>query len=132
MANRSFHRPLGSLEIDVVTLFGTITIGASGAVSASTGKGITSVTNNSTGKYTVLLADTYNGFLWADGIVLDDTNSDPVSVGVVPRLFSQDVASLTAPVVILQFYDVAGGEVANPASGAVVYFKIDLRNSTLT
>lgn len=131
MANRSFHKPLGSLEIDTVTLYGTVTFGATGAVASSTGKGITSVTRNSAGKYTVLLADVYNAMLFADGIILDSANSDPVTVGVVPRLFSQAVSNAT-PTVIFQFYDVAGGEVADPASGAVLYYTIQLRNSSVT
>jgi hypothetical protein len=131
MANRSFHKPLGALEIDVATLYGTVTFGATGAVSASTGKGITSVTRNSAGKYTVLLADTYNALLWADGIILDTVNSDPVTVGVVPRLYSQAVNNAT-PTVVFQFYDVSGGEVADPASGAVLYYKIEMRNSSVT
>jgi hypothetical protein len=132
MANRSFLPPLGHLEVDVVELFGTITIGASGAVSASSGKGIASVVKETAaGQYTITLSDRYNSLLFASAVVLDDTNSDPVTVGIQPRLLSQDVNNAT-PTVAIQFYDHTDGSAANPASGAVVYVSIKVRNSSVS
>jgi hypothetical protein len=122
---------LGCLENDVVSLYGSVTFGSTGAVASSTGKGITSVTRNSAGKYTVLLQDTYNAFLWADCKILNATLSDPSSVGVFADLFSQAVAT-TTPTVVFQFVATDDGAAADPASGAVAYFKIDLRNSSAT
>lgn len=131
MANRSFLPPLGHLEVDVVELFGSITIGSTGAVSSSSGKGISSVTRDSTGKYTIALSDRYNSFLFASAVILDDTNSDPVTVGVQPRLYAEAVNNAT-PTIAFQFYNHTNGAVADPASGAVVYFSIKLRNSSVS
>lgn len=131
MANRRFLPPLGHLEVDCVELFGTITIGATGAVSSSTGKGISTVVRDSAGKYTITLSDRYNALLYASGIILDDTDSDPVTVGVQPRLYSQAVNNAT-PTVVFQFYNHTNGAAADPASGAVVYLNFKLRNSSVS
>lgn len=129
MANRSFHKPLGHLEIDVVTLFGTITIGASGAVSSSTGKGIASVALSGTGGYIVTLSDTYNALLYADAKVLDATDENPASVGIHTRLHA---ANVSTPSVTFQCFAGDDGADAHPADGAVIYFMIVLRNSSVT
>lgn len=131
MANRMFQQPAGSLEVGCVTLYGTITIGSTGAVSASTGKGITSVTRNSAGKYTVLLNDTYNSLLFADAKILHSTLSDASTVGIYANIFSQAVATAAAPTVIFQFVALDDGAAADPASGAVIYYKIEVKNSSV-
>lgn len=132
MANHTFRQPLGCLEVDVVNLYGSITFGATGAVASSTGKGVTSVTRNSAGKYTVLLDGSYNAFLWADAKIMNSTLSDPSSVGVFADLFSQAVSSSTTPTVVFQFVATDDGAAADPASGAVCYFRIDCRNSSVS
>ena len=131
MANRTFRQPLGCLEVDVVSLYGSITFGSSGAVDSSTGKGITSVTRNSAGKYTILLDGSYPSFLWAEAKILNSALSDPTTVGIFANLFSQAVSS-TTPTVVMQFVAMDDGAAADPASGAVCYFKIDLRNSSVS
>ncbi len=130
MANRSFHKPLGSLEIDVVSLFGTITIGSSGAVSSSTGKGIASVALSGTGGYIVTLQDAYNALLFADLNTLHSTDSAASTVGIGSRINAADVSS--AKTVTFQMYALDDGADANPASGAVLYVMIVLRNSSVT
>lgn len=131
MANRSFHKPLGHLEIDVVTLYGSITIGAAGAVSSSTGKGIASVALTGTGGYIVTLSDTYNAFLYADIQTLHSTDSDATTVGIHGRINAQAV-NTTTPTVTFQMFAGDDGADANPASGAVLYFQIVVRNSSVT
>lgn len=130
MASRRFLPPLGALEVDVVELFGSITIGASGAVTASEGKGVSSVTRDSAGKYTITLSDRYHKFLCGSAVILDDTNSDPVTVGIQPRFFSEAV-NTSSPTVAIQFYNHTNGAAADPASGAIVYFTLKLRNSSV-
>ena len=132
MANRSFHKPLGSLEIDTVALYATATIGASGAVSSYSGKGVTSVTRDSTGQYKVNLSDSYNAILWADVQTKHTTGSDPATVGVHGRWEDEDVDHSTAPYVQFQMFAGDDGAAADPASGAVLYFKIELRNSSVS
>ncbi len=130
MASRSFHPPLGSLEVDCVSLYCKFVVGATGAVGTTTGKGVTSVTRDSTGQYTVLLADTYNTFLWGAAAILTTTSSDPATVGVLARLEAEAVA--TSKTVQFQFYALDDGAVADPFETAVVYIKLELRNSSVS
>lgn len=130
--NRSFHKPLGSLEIDVVTIYGSYAVGATGACTLDTqnSKGVASVVRNSAGKYTITLSEPVQKFLWGDAQLLDDTNSDPTTVGVLPRLFSAGVTAAT-PTFVIQFFNYTDGSAADPADGATVYFKLELRNSSV-
>lgn len=129
----SFHPIYGALEIDVCQLYGNFAVGATGAVGTLTAKGVTSVTRNSAGNYTILLDDNYNAVLWADAIILDATTSDPTTVGVACKLVSADAQAAGGGMVVIQFYSTATpGTVEDPRSGAVVYFKVDVRRSSVT
>lgn len=132
MANRTWRLPAGGLEIDVVELFGSITIGSTGAVSSSSGKGIGTVTRTSAGLYSIPLSDTYNAFLFANTVVLHSTDDDPSSTGVLCRIKSQAVTSTTAPLITIQFYNSTNGGAVDPVSGAIVYFMLKLRNSSIS
>ncbi len=132
MANRSWLPMGGSLEVNAVELWGSATIGGTGAVSSFTGKGITSITRLSAGQYSVNLQENYNLLLWANAVVLHTTDDNPTSAGVAVRIKSQQVIDATAPNVIFQFYSVTGGAATDPASGAVVLFDLVLRNSSVT
>jgi hypothetical protein len=64
MANRTFYKGAKMLERDPVILFLRATIGASGAVTLNEGKGVTSITKESTaGQYTIVLQDKYAALL---------------------------------------------------------------------
>ncbi len=131
MADRSFLQNHGALEVGVVDLFCSITVGSTGAVSASAGKGTTSITRNSAGKYTILLQDTYNDLLWADVKVLSATGSDPATIAVAGRVFSQAVATAAAPTVIIQGYAYDDGAAADFGVGAKLLVKLTLKNSSV-
>lgn len=132
MANKSWLPPSGSLEVNVVELFGSITVGSSGAVSTQDGKGIgTIVKESAAGQYTIPLSEPYNKLLWAGFTLLHSTDSAQ-TVGTAFRINSEDVDHATAPVLVLQCSDVATGADANPASGAIIYFTIKLRNSSVS
>lgn len=130
--NRSFLPMGGSLEVNPVELWANATIGAAGAVDAYAGKGVASVTLVSTGRYSVNLTEGAPGFLWADAVVLNTADSNPSSVGVLVRVKSEQVNDALAPNVVFQFYASDDGAVAAPASGAVVYFNIKVRNSSVS
>lgn len=132
MANRSFHKPLGSLYIDVVALYAKVTIGASGAPTLNTplGKGIASVTRDSAGQYKINLEDQYQALLWCDAVNLSTTASDPTTDGVSFRV-EDDQSNATVPYVQVQFSTQDDGAAADPKNGQVILFKIELRNSTL-
>lgn len=131
MASRMFHQGAQALDIDLVNLYASATIGASGAVSSSTAgtNGIATIARTSAGKYTITLQDAYVGFRWADVKVLAGTLGDPNTAGILATLFSQDVAS--AKTVVFQFQNVTDGAAADPANGAVLYFNIVLKNSSV-
>lgn len=101
-------------------------------MSASSGKGVTSVTKESSaGQYTVLLADQYNSLMGAHPTLLHSTDSDPATVGVHMRLNAETV-NTTTPTIVVQCYAGDDGADANPASGAIIYLTIHLRNSSVT
>lgn len=131
MANRIFRQPLGSLENDMVTIYGNFAVGSTGAVGTTSGKGVTSVTRDSAGQYTVLLQDSYDSVFWASAAIKDTANSDPSTVGVIAR-WEADSINDSTPTVQFQFFALDDGAVADPASGAVVYFKLELRNSSVS
>lgn len=131
MANRNFYPNHKSLEVDVVHLYAQITIGASGAVSSSSGLGIASVVKESAaGQYTITLSDSYNKLLHANVFALSTTDAAQ-TVGTAFRVQSQAVDAAT-PTLVIQASDTATGADANPTSGDVLYVKIELRNSSVT
>lgn len=132
MADRMFHSTHRALETEVVHLYAKVTIGATGAptlVSASS-KGIASVARNSAGEYKITLSDKYTSLLWGNVNLLTTTGSDPATVGVVGRLEADQVSAAT-PYVQVQFFAMDDGAAADPASGATVLVKLELKNSTV-
>lgn len=136
MANRTFRQPLGSLEVDVVELFCDITVGASGAPSPTAGtalgygKGISSVTRNSAGRYTIALQDSYNKLLMIE-TKLSATTYDPTASASGNFLVSEQVNSSTAPGFVIQFYKGSDGSALDVASGTRVLLWIKTRNSSV-
>lgn len=136
MANRSFHRILGGLEIDIVQLYVKFTVGAAGAatmVSAPGSKGVASVAKTATaGQYAITLQDGYQALLWASAVVLDATLSDPTAVGVAVKVLSETVSTPAVPgVVTIQFYETGSATAVDPRNGATVLVTLDLRNSSV-
>lgn len=131
MSDHTFQRPMGSLEVNVVEFFGSITIGSSGAVaSTDLTKGITSITYSTTGKYTVLLDSAYNKLLWANVSMLHSTDSSPATVGTFFRVNSEAVGTTGA--IVFQAFTGDDGADAEPASGAILYFNVKCRNSDVS
>lgn len=131
MADRRFQLPEGNLEARVCELYVNLVIGASGAVTSGTGKGIVSVVKESSaGQYTVTLEDRYNSLLAVSGMRLEVADSDPATVGTTMRLLSEAVSAAT-PTVVLQFATGDDGAKANPASGTRIMVCLKLKNSTI-
>jgi len=128
MADRLFNPPEGSLEQRVVSAYGSITFGATGAVASFDGIGVSSVVRNSAGNYTITLEDSYNKFLHWNGSLLDTADSDPQTVGTDPRVDSESISSGSFDI---QFYNYTDGSAADPASGAKITWRGDFRNSTV-
>lgn len=129
MADRSWMPPLGSLDAGVVELFCKITVGTTGSVSAGTGNGVASVALAATGQYTITLSDKYTSLLWAGVTLLDDTDSAATTVGIGTRLQAEAVA--TDKTITVQTYALDDGADAAPASGAILYVAMKLKNSSV-
>lgn len=132
MANRSFHQPMGNLEVGVCKLWAKVTVGATGAPTlvAAASKGIASIVRNSAGNYTITLSDRYKAFLGGQVTLLDDTDSDPSSVGCLARFISETVDNAT-PTTLIQWFASDDGAATDPANGATFYVVLDLRNSSV-
>ena len=125
MANRLYQQFHQSLDHGVVSIYGYVTIGATGAVSAFKGLGVSALVRTATGVYTLTIADAFPAFLGASAMVVYNGVS---VVGVVNM--KQDPATNPGPLksVVLNTLDFAGAEV-NPDSGSRIYFEIKMRNS---
>lgn len=131
MADRAFHPSYRALELEVVHIYAKATIGATGAptlVSAAS-KGVASIARNSAGQYTLTLSDKYNSLLWGNVALVSTADSDAATVGVAFRLEAEDVVS--AKTVQFQAHNMADGAVADPASGAVLLIKLELKNTSV-
>jgi hypothetical protein len=128
-----FHKGLGNLEIDIVTLYARFTVGAAGAptIDVSNSKGIASIARNSAGEYKVTLSDQYQKLYWCSAINLSTTASDPTTDGVGFRV-EDDQAVAAVPYVQVQFYALDDGVAADPKNGQVILLKFEFRNSTVT
>lgn len=120
MASRNFHRTQ-ALEPEVKTLFATVTIGSSGAVTSTVSAGVSSVAKSATGRYTVTLQDKYVRLLHVSVTHLNSTSED-----LQWQVTAEDVD--VAKTVALASH-VAGAD-TNPASGTKLLIRIDLKNTT--
>lgn len=127
MANRRMFQFRLSLQRDIVDLTLKAAIGAAGAPTISTtdAKGITSITRNSAGKYTILLQDNYAALMTASAVILNAT----AAAAPITQLISEQVSNSTTPQVVIQCLDAAGAA-ADPDSGATLMVHLMLRNAS--
>jgi len=127
MSNRLYKQFGASPDSGMVSLHGYVTIGATGAVSAYKGLGISTVVRTATGVYTVTMEDAFPAFLGANAIVV--YNGVPVVASVAMKQApTTDPGPLKS--VVLHTLDFAGAAV-NPDSGSRIYFEIKMRNSSV-
>jgi hypothetical protein len=125
--NRFLQQFRYSFEKNIVEYFLKVSIGASGAPTIVEAKGVTSVTRNSAGNYTILLAD--------PSAQLKDVCSQSISgssaqAAPLMTIVSEAVATAAAPTVILQYRAVDNSTATDPASGEVLLIRIAVRNSS--
>lgn len=135
MANRYFEQFTYSLEKQTVRLFGTINIGAAGAVASFKGGGIGGVVKETAaGTYSITLSDKYNRLLAVHATIVDNDISqitriqvqeDPASVQ------SAFVGDNTFQIVCLAPTNASTTTLiaANPADGAQIMFEVVVRNT---
>jgi hypothetical protein len=121
MADRNFNRKQ-ALEREVKNLFAKVTIGSSGAPTLTTGYGFASISRTSTGLYVLTLQDKYAS-LKAVNIIHMSTSAEDLN----PQVKSEDVVGAKT----ITFFTLAGGSVADPASGDVLLISVALKNTTV-
>lgn len=117
-------------ETELVKLYGSITVGAAGAVTSFQGGGIESVTKETAaGNYTIKLKHQYDRLLFVDVKPVKATVSDVAAVQLLkaPADLQDD---FKAGGVVIQLLDAAGAAV-NAASGEVVLFEITARRGSV-
>ena len=132
MANAIWREPAGNFEEQVVTVWGSFVIGASGAVLTVKGGGVLSVVKQATaGQYTITLNQQYSRLLWAEcGAFSGSLMSFEHGAQLLANPATLQASFASVPALTFQFTDF-NGAAANPPSGSVATFKIDLRNSSV-
>jgi hypothetical protein len=108
----------GDAIFPIRRLYGVITIGATGAVSAFAGYGIESCARTAQGDYAFVLDKSYKALVFAHLTSLNSTIDD-----ILSSIKSEDVDHATVPTLSLYTYSVAGAA-SDPASGSLLYVEI--------
>ncbi len=132
MANRLFNQFQQSLESGIVNLYGSMTIGTSGAIDSSSTKGFTiAKTSGETGRYTVTLNDKYNELKICNVVCVGPADAALTDAsGIIVSLRNDAVAS--AKTFDIQFSRNTTLADTNPTSGIIVKIEIVLKNSGQT
>lgn len=131
MANRLYQQFQYTAERAPVTLYATLAVGASGAVSAVKGYGIASITKEATaGQYSIVLSDKFTRALSVQAQIVHSSISAAKSVQVLetPAALQADVVAGTS--FKIQLIDAAGAAV-NAESGAQVFIQVVVVNSSV-
>lgn len=126
--NRYMSQFRYSLENKMIDIYARVAIGASGAptLNAPLSKGVTSITRNSAGLYTIVFNDRYVNLLnFNINIFLAAGTS---SIGEV-ILRANNIATSTRSVQV-QFNNSAGAAV-DPANGVTLYCKFEFKGSSV-
>ena len=127
MANRAFNQFQHSLEKGVVHLYAEVTFATGvSTITSGRGKGITSITQSSGGKYDIVLDDKYIRLLSCDAI-FKDTSAVPVSMS--RYLVAEAVSSGTLSI-IFGTTSTTGSTSTAPADTSTLYLHLALSNSS--
>lgn len=121
MASRNFNRKQ-ALEKEIKEIYAKLTFGSSGAVTLTTGHGVSSAVKSATGDYEITLQDRYVSLKMVEGILLKSSGED-----IRVQLKSESVASDGK----LSILTLTGSSATNPSSGAVLLLKFELKNTTV-
>jgi hypothetical protein len=130
MGNRYMSQFQYTLEKDTVTLFGSVVIGAAGAVAIVKGGGIAGVTKVGTGLYEFEMEDSWSRLLFVSAGIVSATapNISQAYVKENPSTLQADVqADKKFKIEALNFSGVA----ADPSAGTVVSFVVVFRKSSI-
>lgn len=130
-SSRNYYKNPFTLEVDTVSLFGELVIGAAGAVAAKKGGGIKAIVKQATaGQYEIELTDKFARIL---SIKVIPVGSIATLIGQVqvlenPSLLQADIKADGK--IKIQFLDFSGAAV-NAASGSSVMIEIVMRQSKI-
>lgn len=131
MANRTYNQAQYTAERAPVTLFATVAIGTTGAVSAKKGYGIKSVTKETTaGQYTIVLEDKFSRCLAVSAQVVHSAISAVAAIQVLNTPAQLQSAITGGTGFVVQLIDKTGAAV-NAESGAQVMLQIVASNSSV-
>lgn len=122
MANRNFRDRIFNLETNLVIITGKLTINSSGAVTATTGKGVASASLTTTGTYTLVLQDSYVSMLCGNANFQAAT-----AVDLVPQFGAYDVVTAKTVVIRVQ----AAATATTPSAACELHFSLKLKNSSI-
>lgn len=126
MSNRTFFKPAGSLDREVVKLYGSVTFGSSGAVASSDCLGFAvTIVAAKDGRYLVTLEDQYNRFMGCNMTLVEATDAAMTAteghlLGIVRNV------SMTSKTFEIQLCQSGDASDADPASGNVLHIEIIL------
>jgi hypothetical protein len=117
-------------ETELVKIYGSIVVGAAGAVTSFQGGGFESVTKETAaGNYTIGLKHAYDRLLFVNVVPVKATVSDVASVQVLNAPATLQ-ATFKGGEVVIQLLDEAGAAV-NAASGEVLLVEITARRGSV-
>ena len=125
-----YNNQRSARELKIVDVFADVTIGATGACTlvAKNSLGVKSITRNSAGNYTVVMAAPHVRLLAVNPTFLSTAPAAAVmSVSASANVNGSTTAS--APSITLQFQN-GSGVATDPASGEEILLEIILANST--
>jgi hypothetical protein len=131
MANRSYNQAQYTAERAPVSLYGTIAIGAAGAVGAVKGYGISAVVKEATaGQYSIVLEDKFQRALSVNAQVTHDSISGVLAIQVLEIPANVHVAVVGGTGFKIQCIDAAGSAV-NPEEDAQLSIQVVVTNSSV-
>ena len=117
------RNPAQAVEQGVTDLFLRVNVGGTGAVSAISGYGISTVVRNNAGDYTITLDRKYKKLLELSGTVVQAT-----AQGLVYSVKTDSVASAGTINIITS----VGSTATDPSSGSVLRLRICVADTGLT
>jgi len=123
MASEIFNNNTLSKENESVKLYALLTIGTSGAVTKTRGKGIASAALSTTGTYVLTLDSKYTRLLNLTGTVRRSTWA-----ALAVQILAETVASTKTITIGIGDYDTTA--LTEPTSGDLFYIEVTLGNTT--
>ena len=112
-----------TIEQGVTALYIKLTVGSTGAVSSTSGYGLTSITRTGAGNYTILLDRKYKKLLACSATFIQST---PQGLGLAVK--TDSIASAGSVAIATNVTATA----TDPTSGTIILFKITVADTGLT